>query len=48
MGCCDVNTGDSKMRSELGGPLVSRDDLLFGVAITATAAVVLLVAGLFA
>jgi len=47
-GAATLNTGDSKMSSELGGPLVSRDDLLFGIALMATAAVVLLVAGLFA
>ena len=36
------------MGNELGGPLVSRDDLLFGIGIMAVAAVALLVAGLFA
>jgi hypothetical protein len=36
------------MRTELGGPLVGREDLLFGIAITATGAVVLIVLGLFA
>ena len=36
------------MGNERGGPLVGRDDLLIGVAITATAAVVLLIAELFA
>ena len=36
------------MVNELGGPLVSRADLLFGIAIVTTAAVVLLVAGLLA
>jgi len=36
------------MGNELGGPLISKDDLFFGIALTATAAVVLLVAGLFA
>jgi len=35
------------MGTELGGPLVSRGDLLFGIAITATGAVVLIVLGLF-
>ena len=35
------------MGNELGGPLVRRNDLLFGIAIMATAAVVLLLAGLF-
>ena len=46
--CGGINSGDSKMGNELGGPLISRDDLFFGIALTATAAVVLLVAGLFA
>ena len=46
--CGDINSGDSNMGNELGGPLISRDDLFFGIALTATAAVVLLVAGLFA
>ena len=36
------------MGNELGGPLVRRNDLLFGIVVMATAAVVLLVAGLFA
>ena len=36
------------MGNELGGPLVRRNDLLFGIAIITTAVVVLLVAGLFA
>jgi hypothetical protein len=36
------------MGIELGGPLVSKDDLLFGIVIMTTAAVVLHVAGLFA
>ena len=42
------NSGDSKMGNELGGPLVRRNDLLFGIAIITTAVVVLLVAGWFA
>jgi hypothetical protein len=36
------------MRIELGGPLVSKGDLLFGIAIMVFGAVVLIVAGLFA
>jgi hypothetical protein len=36
------------MGNELGGPVVSKDDLFFGIVIMTTAAVVLLVAGLFA
>jgi hypothetical protein len=36
------------MGKELGGPVVGRGDLLFGIALLATAAIVLLVAGLFA
>jgi hypothetical protein len=36
------------MGTELGGPLVSRGDLLFGIAITATGAVLLFMLGLFA
>ena len=36
------------MGNELGGLLVRRDDLVFGIALMATAAVVLLIAGLFA
>jgi len=40
--------GGLQMPTELGGPLVSRGDLLFGIAITATAALVLIVVGLFA
>jgi hypothetical protein len=35
------------MGNELGGPLVRKDDLLFGIVLITTAAVVLLVAGLF-
>ena len=36
------------MGNELGGPLVGRNDLLFGITIMATAVVVLFVVGLFA
>ncbi len=36
------------MHTELGGPLVSKGDLFFGISIMAVGAVVLIVAGLFA
>jgi hypothetical protein len=36
------------MGNELGGTFVRSGDLLFGIAMTLTAAIVLLVAGLFA
>ena len=36
----DINSGDSMMGNELGGPLISNDDLHFGIALTATAAAV--------
>jgi hypothetical protein len=36
------------MSTKLGGPLVSKGDLLFGIGIMAIGAVVLIVAGLFA
>lgn len=44
----DVSIGGQQMRTELGGPLVSKWDLLFGIAIMAIGALVLIVAGLFA
>ena len=36
------------MRTELGGPLVSRGDLLFAIVVMTAAAVLLIVAGIFA
>ena len=42
-----VKYGGWQMRTEFRGPTVNRDDLFFGIAITATAALVLMLAGLF-